>query len=347
MISERILSMSEKDLITVIVPVYNVERYLDRCITSISNQDYRNLEIILVDDGSPDSSSSMCEAWANRDDRIVVIHKQNGGLSSARNTGINQAHGQWIAFIDSDDWVEPTYISTLYKLAISTNADLAMCSYYDGTDAKHPIAKLANSVQSGIQLFSENAYTADWHYRVAWNKLYAHTLCTADLFPTGKLHEDEFAFNKIMPSVHTVATTSIPLYHYEANPNGIMHSRYSLKKLDGTEATVERFEIAIANNWTDLYEPLAHNVITIAFPMAANGLFLRLFTKPAKNRLLSLVNRYCKAAQSCYEYLSVKTRSQSRMLASHPTLELFRIAIISRIKYNNNRILNALNKIFK
>lgn len=127
--------VAEEPLISVIVPVYNVEKYLDKCVDSIVNQTYKNLEIILVDDGSPDNCPKMCDNWAKKDKRIKVIHKENGGVSSARNVGIDNAKGEYIGFVDSDDWTEKKYIQKLYEVLIQENADIALCGYNRVTGA--------------------------------------------------------------------------------------------------------------------------------------------------------------------------------------------------------------------
>ena len=117
-------------LVSVIVPVYKVEKYLDKCVESIVGQTYKNLEIILVDDGSPDNCPAMCDKWADRDSRIKVIHKQNGGVSSARNAGIDAVQGEFIGFVDSDDWLEPDMYDCLVKNALEYNADISRCGYF-------------------------------------------------------------------------------------------------------------------------------------------------------------------------------------------------------------------------
>ena len=117
------------ELITVIVPVYKVEKYLDRCVQSIVDQTYTNLEIILVDDGSPDNCPKMCDEWAKKDKRIKVIHKQNGGLSDARNAGLEKAKGKYVGFVDSDDYISPIMYEKLYKCIIDNQADMAMCGF--------------------------------------------------------------------------------------------------------------------------------------------------------------------------------------------------------------------------
>ena len=131
------------DLVSVIIPIYGVEQYLDRCVRSVVNQSYAHLEIILVDDGSTDRCPAMCDAWANKDSRIQVIHKPNGGLSSARNAGLDMATGEFIAFVDSDDYVEPDYIATMIDAAQKNHADLVMCSVFhedaDGNAIEHDL----------------------------------------------------------------------------------------------------------------------------------------------------------------------------------------------------------------
>lgn len=125
--------MEKQDLISIIVPIYNVENYIDRCVESITNQSYKNLEIILVDDGSTDSSGEKCDIWATRDRRIMVIHKENGGVGNARNAGMSYANGEWIGFVDSDDFVEPEMYEALYWGCVDNGADLCMigCALYE------------------------------------------------------------------------------------------------------------------------------------------------------------------------------------------------------------------------
>ena len=122
--------VSKKPLITIIIPVYKVEDYLDKCVESVVNQTYKNLEIILVDDGSPDNCPKMCDDWAKKDKRIKVIHKENGGLSDARNKGIDIAKGEFITFIDSDDYVENNYVEFLYNLVRENHAEISMGKQY-------------------------------------------------------------------------------------------------------------------------------------------------------------------------------------------------------------------------
>lgn len=135
------------DLISIIVPVYNVEKYLNKCIDSIINQTYKNIEIILVDDGSTDNSGKICDEYLLRDSRIKVIHKNNGGLSSARNEGINISSGEYIGFVDSDDWVEPNMYEEMYKKILYSNADIVDCGYWKEYENKSIKYISANEVK--------------------------------------------------------------------------------------------------------------------------------------------------------------------------------------------------------
>ena len=123
-----------KDLISIIVPIYNVEKYLNKCIESIVNQTYENIEIILIDDGSNDNSGIICDEYAKKDNRIIVVHKENGGVSSARNKGLKIAKGEWISFVDADDWIEQTFCQTLLNKVTQEQADIALCGYNRITD---------------------------------------------------------------------------------------------------------------------------------------------------------------------------------------------------------------------
>jgi glycosyltransferase involved in cell wall biosynthesis len=170
-----------KDLVSVIVPVYKVEKYLDRCIKSIREQTYTELEIILVDDGSPDSCGRMCDEYAASDDRIKVIHKQNGGLSDARNAGIEAATGQWIVFVDSDDYISTEMISYLKSVADENSADIAWCRYKetaaDEEDAAFDSKGSVEEICSGRDaeyLFYRMGMMSEC--MVAWNKLYSKSL---------------------------------------------------------------------------------------------------------------------------------------------------------------------------
>ena len=173
--------------ISVIVPIYKVEAYLERCVRSLCHQTYKNLEIILVDDGGPDNSGQMCDAMALQDSRIRVIHKKNGGLSDARNAGIEQATGDYIAFVDSDDWYDPTMLEVLYQLCQRNDAQIAECSYrsiYQDHVQAETSCSGALLEMTSAQAIESNL---DWKYckPVAWNKLYRRDVVGDIRYPVG------------------------------------------------------------------------------------------------------------------------------------------------------------------
>lgn len=237
-------------LISVIVPVYNVERSLDRCVRSITEQTYRHLEIILVDDGSPDECPRMCDEWAGRDDRIRVVHKPNGGLSDARNAGLNAMHGDFVAFVDSDDYVEPDYVGRLH--AGIADADMSVCSIIcEDSDGKvrqgsEPIVEKQDAVSSEEYL---RRALLDWRLVVAWNKLYAASIWNQLRFPVGRIHEDEYVLHQVVGRCKNINVLLDGLYHYVSTDSSITHSGFSIRNLDRLEALTQRMEYCVSKNY--------------------------------------------------------------------------------------------------
>lgn len=231
------------ELISVIVPVYKVEKYLDRCVDSIVNQVYKNLEIILVDDGSPDNCPAMCDTWAQKDSRIKVIHKENGGLSDARNAGMTMATGEYIAFVDSDDWVHPEYLSLLHRAAKNFKVSMTACDYLMTTDDEVIVSVgeqrfEKHNVEQALEMLTQNrGYRA-----VAWNKLYHRSLLEGEAYPLGRYHEDEFFTYRIMDKAVEMAYVDTPLYFYLQRSESIMQT-VSIKHLDALDAYLERLEL--------------------------------------------------------------------------------------------------------
>lgn len=242
--------MSEQSLISVIVPVYNVERSLDRCVRSITEQTYRHLEIILVDDGSPDECPRMCDEWAGQDNRIRVVHKPNGGLSDARNAGLNVMHGDFVAFVDSDDYVDPDYVDSLY-VGIA-DADMSVCSIICEDSAgklrkgSEPITEKRSAVSSEEYL---RHALLDWRLVVAWNKLYAASIWNQLRFPVGRVHEDEYVLHQVVGRCKNINVLPDRLYHYVSTDNSITHSGFSIRNLDRLEALVQRLEHCVGKNY--------------------------------------------------------------------------------------------------
>lgn len=228
-----------------IVPVYRVESYLDTCVASIVNQTYRNTEILLVDDGSPDKCPEMCEDWKKRDHRIRVIHKANGGLSDARNVGIDAAKGAYIAFVDSDDWVDLHYLECLHDAIRQTNADVAAC------DVRR-VYRESETTESGPQQWNTQILTPKQAIKdilqnrrarsVVWNKLYRKEILLGERFEVGRLHEDEFFTYRIYDKANRVAYVDLPLYNYRQRAGSIMASS-SIRHLDVLDAFLERIRL--------------------------------------------------------------------------------------------------------
>lgn len=232
------------ELISIVVPIYNVEDYLKRCVDSIINQTYSNIEIILVDDGGKDKCGAMCDEYENIDDRIKVIHKPNGGLSDARNKGIDIANGEYIAFVDSDDYIAVDFIETLYKLCKENDSDISQCGFEKvyGDEFVENVQDNNPVTRSNIQQL-EYAYSKDEvESIVVWNKLYKRVLFNEIRFPFGKINEDEFTTYKLFYKANKVTTIGRKLYGYFMSDNSIMRSSYNLKRLHYIEAVEERME---------------------------------------------------------------------------------------------------------
>lgn len=244
------------ELISVIVPVYNVEKYLDRCIKSILNQSYINLEIILVDDGSKDKCSEICDKWEREDSRIIAIHKENGGLSDARNVGIDASHGTYLSFIDSDDYVHKDFIKILYELSKKYDSDISMCGVYETCEEEDTIKNLKEGNEE-VKFAKSILSKKDSLYCVAWNKLYKRKVFQNVRYPKGKIHEDVAVIYKLLYFSNKVAITDIKLYFYFNNPNSIMRCNYSKKHLDILDGLYDSYLFFIKNN----EEEYAYNVL--------------------------------------------------------------------------------------
>jgi glycosyltransferase involved in cell wall biosynthesis len=226
---------SMNDLISVIIPIYKVEEYLDECVTSVVNQTYSDLEIILVDDGSPDNCPQMCDEWAGKDNRIKVIHKVNGGLSDARNAGIEIATGEYIAFVDSDDFIKPDMIEKLRAALAKADADIAACGILTCEGETQTAWGCRDLVGTPEQIY-ELLYNDTAYPVAAWNKLYRKSCWETLRFPVGKTCEDAFTTYQLIHNARRIVMIPEALYCYRIRPGSIMTSSFSLKKMDAEEA---------------------------------------------------------------------------------------------------------------
>ena len=241
-------------LISVIIPVYKVEAYLAACVESVLAQTYQNFELILVDDGSPDNCPQMCDAFATRDSRIRVIHKENGGLSSARNAGIDIARGEYLAFLDSDDLWSPLFLERLYRAIQETGGDFAVCLFqrFCGEAPKELPESIATEVLTQRQAFACFFSERNVDMVVAPNKLYHRHLFDAVRYPVGQIHEDEAVIHEIIGGAKNVAWVAEAHYYYRQAPDSITTAKFSLKRLDETYAKERRIAWFEAHDMHDL-----------------------------------------------------------------------------------------------
>ncbi|MDO5400297.1 MAG: glycosyltransferase [Eubacteriales bacterium] len=247
--------MKELPLLSVIVPVYKVEAYLDRCVDSLVQQTYDNLEILLVDDGSPDSCGVLCDRWAARDPRVRVIHQKNGGAGKARNTALDQARGELIGMVDSDDYIEPHMYQRLYSL-LGENIDIVECQsvatendYAPLDDGKEFEMTEVSPVEAMREHIQNTMFT-----QVIWNKLYRRSVIGDIRFPEGNLIDDEFFTYRVIGNARRLAHTSAKMYAYRQQPGSVMHETFSLRRLQGLQARKERLDYLKAQMPELVYE---------------------------------------------------------------------------------------------
>jgi glycosyltransferase involved in cell wall biosynthesis len=241
-------SLKKNPLISVIVPVYKVERYLNVCVDSIVNQTYANLEIILVDDGSPDKCPEICDEYARLDNRIKVIHQENGGLSAARNAGIDIASGEFLTFIDSDDFIAKKYVELLYKGIVEFDADISIASFC--TFTKEDKLETQNDEIFFVEITREESFRRygalnaelSMPFISACNKLYKKDFFASIRFPIGKLYEDAFTTYKLLDKAKKIVFTPTRLYFYRMNPQSILGQSFREKHLEMVEAFRSGFD---------------------------------------------------------------------------------------------------------
>ena len=235
--------MSNDQLISVIIPVYQVENYLDQCLESVVGQTYSNLEIILVDDGSTDGCPALCNEWEKKDSRIRVVHKENGGLSDARNVGMQLVTGELIAFVDSDDWIAPEMFQRLLEAIQKDNSDIAACSvemvWENGT--KRLLTAKTNRVLDHDE--AQEALLAETLLKQpVWYKIYKYTIIRDILFEVGKMHEDAFWSYQVIGNANRVSIIDYVGYYYRQHSDSIMGKEYSINRLDSIEAAERRYK---------------------------------------------------------------------------------------------------------
>lgn len=245
-------------VISIIVPVYKVEKYLKRCIDSVLEQTFCDFELILVDDGSPDQCGRICETYAEKDGRIITLHRKNGGLSAARNTGLDwmfaNSESSYVTFIDSDDWIHPQYLETLLGTIEKNNAGVSvagfqrMDEYQDDTIDK--LDRFPEEVMRAEDFFLNH----EWNFNYAWGKLYRREYFRHVRYPEGKNFEDTFTTYKVLFAGKTVAFIDSPLYYYFYNIEGISHSLWNPSELVVMEGIREQIRFYEENGFSRALE---------------------------------------------------------------------------------------------
>ncbi len=245
-------------VISVVVPIYRVEKYISECVESILSQSFPNFELILVDDGSDDKCGEICNFYAEKDDRIVVIHKENEGLSCARNAGIEIARGEYIAFIDGDDSVNKDFLAVLYGLCVENNCRIGMCNFLFTEENSVKLdrqKKEKTEVITGKQAVDRSCTgTGSLMFTLPWNKLYHKSLFRDVRYPAGKIHEDDYTTWKLLWKSEYIAITNLYLYYYLQRPDSIMGKPFEKKRLDRLDAFEEKIAFLNHHGMTRAYE---------------------------------------------------------------------------------------------
>ena len=243
-------------MITIVVPVYKVEEYLSRCVESILNQTYKNWQLLLVDDGSPDNCPKLCEKYAEEDSRIFVIHQKNGGLSAARNTGLNwfyeQNNSDFITFVDSDDWLHPKFLEILINGIFKNKVKISVCNY-ERDEQKNAKTNFDN-IEYELTTPEDFLVNHSWQYNYATLKLFHKSVFEDIRFPVGKYFEDTFTTYKVLHKCKTIAYTSECLYYYFLNDSGITRAPWTTKELVIFDAMEEQLKFYKEKGLKKAYE---------------------------------------------------------------------------------------------
>lgn len=275
--------MNYSEVVSIIVPVYEVEAYLSTCIDSLLAQTYQDIEIILVDDESPDHCPQICDTYAMKDSRIQVFHKKNGGAASARNVGLDKASGKYVCFVDSDDVVCKTYVATLVARLEATNADLAVCSYYKLYKTKKEAIECIESNRILSQKEYLLQFLDDWTCGLIWNKIFKREKIGMVRFAEGHKIDDEFFTYQVVMNCDKVVLFDEPLYEYRMRISSVMGTSKKYEKTiisDKLEYQVERYE-KVTTRFPDLTNQYLRNLM--------DNLILLLFKSQPYSELKSRV----------------------------------------------------------
>lgn len=240
---------NEEILVSVIIPAYNAEQYVGFCLDTVIAQTHKNLEIIVVDDGSTDNTGKICDEYANKDSRINVIHQENEGLSSARNAALDIMTGEYIAFIDSDDFISKDYTEKLLNLCIEKSSQIAACHAFDVEQRAFKEPDKDYTIQTlTSQTLLSNIGVLNSYYDTVISKLFHYSLFSEIAFPVGLIHEDSYVVLNLIEKAKRISFTTEHLYYYYLSPNSIMRSDFSVKKYDILPAFDRKLAVLTENN---------------------------------------------------------------------------------------------------
>ncbi len=320
-------------LVSVIVPIYKVEKYLEKCINSIISQTYKNIEIILVDDGSPDNCGKICDNYAKKDKRIKTFHKKNGGLSDARNYGLKKSIGEYILFVDSDDWIDPEMVEILVNSLEKNNTDISICGIklIKNNDVEYLKWFKEDTIlqkEEALKMLLENKVITNH----AWNKLYRKEIIEKTPFPKGKLYEDARIMHNVFLNCNSVSITKEYLYNYLIRDTSISGVNKIENNLDYIDAFIKRYEDMkdISQEYKEICYYQICNIIGIVF---TNYVFTEEDKNIYKEKLESYMTYIKKGSKSIKKYADKK--------------EKLRILFVKIFKYNAAKIKVALKENYK
>lgn len=299
-----------EQLISVIVPVYNVQDYLKRCVDTIINQEYSNLEIILVDDGSTDESGIICDSLETIDHRIKVLHQDNCGISEARNAGLRISKGDYVAFVDSDDYLHPQYISIMKSALDKTNADLAMCRHQETTLSTREKFNRLEEESFNTKIFdchkvlNENKIL---NFVYPWNKLYRKSVFENLEFPKGKLHEDVGIIYRLFFYAKSLVLVDVPLYYYYLRQNSITISAYSLRHLDIVDQAMNDYTFFMDKGEPAIAELVIYNAASLLIAQYGAYSLAHTITSEQKRILIKTYRKMMKKIVF-FEYITLKNK---------------------------------------
>lgn len=290
--------------VSVVVPCYQVEKYLAKCVDSILNQTFEDYEIILVDDGSTDATVRICDMYAEAHSNIKVVHKTNGGLSDARNVGIRHAKGTHICFIDSDDFIHPDYLKTMYQIAVEESADVVVCAYEKVYETDEPTQKTVQPTETTVFSGEEavrQLILSEKLMNYAWNKLYRIELFNDIQYPVGKRWEDIGATYKLFNKSKKVAYTDSALYYYLQREGSITASSNIRNSLDQYDLLLERYN-DLKKEYTDLKDALCTQLCVCSYNCWS---FLQTYKQ-------GLSNEQREQTQKCISFLNEHGKTQMK-----------------------------------